>query len=339
MVAVSVPGIVPPTGGVALTQESDTMCSGVTFHPELGVTSGPCDNEMTSYPLDTATDASQKLNELLAQYGPFHAQTPVGMVNFSGLGEEPADPTTQRLIAELTRFLTDIALSGRTSAGSQLAFGWHREGGIAGFCDDLAVYTYGQAIISSCQNNGGDGPSPQWLSLDQLSSLYNWVDRFSSFEVEESDPAGVSDAMSISLTFTGLGSEEPTEADKEAILNFASQLFAPTTAVPFTPHTVSGDPGEVVDAFLSSLLEDQTGQSSIAYLNPALQEQVNEGRAIPQMLGLQDTFSTFEYSIVDRGTDNGTAVVGATIGKTQVITITFSLNKEGDLWYISQIEQ
>jgi hypothetical protein len=106
----------------------------------------------------------------------------------------------------------------------EAAITWHREGGIAGFCDDLVVYVSGYASASSCKG-GQSTPSGQGnLTADQLSQLHSWVNSMKSFTVDQKDPA-IADAMSIHMVFQGRGSNEPTEADKAAILNFASQLY------------------------------------------------------------------------------------------------------------------
>ena len=343
---VLVPGLVPPTGGIALTQEGEEQCTAVIFHEESGVQAGFCEEELASYPGDTPETAGQ-LNELITQYAPFHAQTPVGTINFSGLGDTPADPIIQRQIAELTRFYTDIIISGRASAGSQLALSWNRSGGIAGFCDDLAVYTYGLALASSCNPLPTDTGGQLWLSSEQLAQLYDWVDRFSSFEFDQSDPPNVLDGLSMLLVFHGSGQETATAAEQQAIADFAQALFAEAAGLEITAepmptaatHTVTGDAGTVVGAFLAALVEDETGQSSVIYLNQALQQQVSAGQTVPQLLGLSDGLSAYEYTITDNGRGDDTAVVEATLNETNPVTVTFTLTRQDDLWVISQITQ
>jgi hypothetical protein len=93
-----------------------------------------------------------------------------------------------------------------------------------------------------------------------------------------------------------------------------------------------------VGAFLAALLEDETGQSSVIYLNQALQQQVSAGQTVPQLLGLSDPLSAYEYTITDNGTGDDTAVVEATLNEPNPVTVTFTLTRQNELWVISQIE-
>jgi hypothetical protein len=285
---------------------------------------------------------------MIAQYAPFQAQTQIGAVTFNGLGDTAANPTVQRQIAELTRFFTDIIISGRASAASQLAFSWSRSGGIAGFCDDLAVYTYGLALANSCNIQTSDNGGELWLDPEQLAQIYDWVDRFSTFEFDQSDPPTVLDGLSLLLVFNGSGQETAAEADQQAVADFAAALFAQVTGLETDeassevtttpiPHTVTGDAGEVVGAFLAALVEDETGQSSIIYLDQPLQQQVSAGQTVTQLLGLSDRLSFYEYTITDNGRGDDTAVVEATLNETNPVALTFTLTRQDGLWYISQI--
>ncbi len=99
---------------------------------------------------------------------------------------------------------------------------WHREGGIAGFCDDLNVYLSGKAIASSCQS--GETYPEGTLTEAELGQLYDWSARFGALAVEMKDPAAA-DAMTVILTFNGSGYAEPTEADKQAMSAWAGEIY------------------------------------------------------------------------------------------------------------------
>ncbi len=99
---------------------------------------------------------------------------------------------------------------------------WHREGGIAGFCDDLNVYLSGKAIASSCQS--GETYPEGTLTEAELGQLYDWSARFGALAVEMKDPA-VADAMTVILTFNGSGYAQPTEADKQAMSAWAQEIY------------------------------------------------------------------------------------------------------------------
>lgn len=103
---------------------------------------------------------------------------------------------------------------------------WSRSGGIAGFCDQLMMFASGRALSSSCKNT--DTRSGVQLSAEQMATLTDWTQRFSSFTYEQTDPASA-DAMTLSLVFTGSGQQSASDADKAAMLEFAQAVF---TAAP-----------------------------------------------------------------------------------------------------------
>jgi hypothetical protein len=103
---------------------------------------------------------------------------------------------------------------------------WNRSGGIAGFCDQLFVFPQGYALAASCKD--ANSQNRVMLSPEQKSTLQTWIQRFRSFTYEQKDPA-VADAMTVSLAFTGEGQEDPSEAEKAAMLEFASQIYTSGT--------------------------------------------------------------------------------------------------------------
>ena len=108
-----------------------------------------------------------------------------------------------------------------------IALTWHREGGLAGFCDDLVVYASGEAQASGgCGQNAG--PSADYLfailSQDELAQFDQWLADFGLVTVTHQDPA-TADAMKMTLTLNGLGAGQPTEADKQALMLWAQDLF------------------------------------------------------------------------------------------------------------------
>ena len=97
---------------------------------------------------------------------------------------------------------------------------YHREGGIAGFCDDVLIYANGSAKISSCKSAQ---KADVTLSVTQLATLTQWLDKFQGFDYQHKDPA-VADAMTVSLKLIGNGQNQASDADIQAILGFLSQI-------------------------------------------------------------------------------------------------------------------
>lgn len=101
---------------------------------------------------------------------------------------------------------------------------YHREGGIAGFCDDVFIYANGKAKISSCKSSLS---TEVILNETQLASLTQWLDKFEEFDYQHKDPA-VADAMSVSLKLIGNGQNPASDADIQSILALMSQLVLQT---------------------------------------------------------------------------------------------------------------
>jgi hypothetical protein len=102
---------------------------------------------------------------------------------------------------------------------------WHREGGLAGFCDDLIIDAVGLVDAASCADDPAATVSHGQLPPDDLARLEAWLDEYQPFEVEQADPA-TADGMAITLTFAGRGPADPTDADKQQILDFAAEIYA-----------------------------------------------------------------------------------------------------------------
>jgi hypothetical protein len=156
-------------------------------------------------------------------YAPFEAETPAGEVSFAGKGAVEATLAEQRMIAEWARLVALEAAGGHGGASWGLAFTWHREGGIAGFCDDVTVYVSGEVYLASCQHAEPENLGRGRLNADQLEQVYAWLDGLKNFEYEQRDKA-VADAMTLRLVFSGAGTREATEADRQAIIQFAQAL-------------------------------------------------------------------------------------------------------------------
>ncbi len=223
---VGVPVSGAPGGGLSLTW-TDGGCHLALVQPGSGVKSGPCDGPLTAYAFspDTAEAAAQ-LDTMMARLTPFYAETAVGLLNVNGFGAELASPAQVRQLAELAHWLTETAVAGRSSAADHLAFSWHREGGIAGFCDDLAVYSTGLAQATSCRGTNVSA----WLSNEQLAQLYDWRDTLQGFDFEQADAAGAADGLRHAVMFMGNGRNQPTETQKQAVLTLADAIFAAAVA-------------------------------------------------------------------------------------------------------------
>ena len=99
---------------------------------------------------------------------------------------------------------------------------WRREGGIAGFCDELKVWANGELRASSCRP-GGSSKSGR-LSTEEAARLDRWRRSFGAVDVQTKDPGGA-DAMTTTLSLKGTVSAQPTENERQEILDWAHALY------------------------------------------------------------------------------------------------------------------
>ncbi|MEK7312632.1 MAG: hypothetical protein AAB382_11725, partial [Chloroflexota bacterium] len=107
-----------------------------------------------------------------------------------------------------------------------LALRWHREGGIAGFCDDLIVYASGEVHAIGCKASDGIAADSlrAVLSEAEMNQFNEWMTKFGAVTVKFEDPA-VADQMKVSLSLYGSGDGQPTEAERQAIVTFAQTVY------------------------------------------------------------------------------------------------------------------
>lgn len=190
------------------------------------VQAGKCGSALSTSALEPGR--VEELSTLTARYASFFYETPTGTVQFQGQGQQKPTTAEMRSIAEWANLAAQEAISGRTSAAAGLAMAWHREGGIAGLCDDVSIYLTGWAVPSSCKPGQVTSKAPYRLSADQLAQMFAWVDQYKNFEYDTKDPA-TADAMKSSLIFTGSGTALPSADQQAKIADFAAQVFAERT--------------------------------------------------------------------------------------------------------------
>jgi hypothetical protein len=215
-------------------QFTDTICQAVLIGDE-GIAFGECNAPMIASQL-TSEDRKTDLEFFNEAFFPFQADTPAGKIIFTGKGTQKPTLAEKRMVAEWARLVYTEALTGHSGASYGLSFAWHREGGFAGFCDDISVYLTGEIYATSCKSGTAAGLGRSRLDAAQLAQIYAWVDKFKNFEISHSDGEGVPDSLTTYLTFSGAGTEQPTEEDQQAILEFAADLYAG-----FTPAGANTD--------------------------------------------------------------------------------------------------
>ena len=159
-----------------------------------------------------------------------------GLRLLAGIGSRALAPEERRAVRETmdgacARTLPldviarrDLAGADRTSDREPL-LAWHREGGIAGFCDDLVVMRGGLAAIASCRTAHAVRDTV-WLAASDLAQVYAWSDSMGQTVVLHADPPGVRDRLQVVFTLQGSGRRAAAEAEKAAIEAWAAHLVA-----------------------------------------------------------------------------------------------------------------
>ena len=223
----------------------------------------------------------------------------------------------------------------RTNADGSIAvpaqaLTWHREGGIAGFCDDLMVDQTGMAVAMSCKSGLPQEVGRATLNAEPAQQFQTWLASLSSFEAKQTDQA-TADAMTIRLSFNGRGGATASDADKQAIEEFATELYAQISQ---GQSTGADDPALVVSDFLTALQSDPSGKSSLAYLSQDLQASVQSGNPVSQLLGVESTFRSFGISGKHGEDGSKYALVEVGLNAVSPLKRAFELVQENGSWVI-----
>jgi hypothetical protein len=108
-----------------------------------------------------------------------------------------------------------------------VALTWKREGGIAGFCDNLSVFLSGEVYGSQCRTGDSRMATFVYLfSATEQKQFASWAAKYEEVNIDASDPKGVSDRMVVTLTFIGQGDQQVIPVtDQQEMLEFAQALY------------------------------------------------------------------------------------------------------------------
>lgn len=117
-----------------------------------------------------------------------------------------------------------ISADGSRVQPATIALTWTRDGGVAGFCDQLTVFLSGEVYGSNCRSQQPEA-TMNLLTATEQRQIFTWIKKFGQANVEESDPPMVADRMVVKLEFQGNGTSKPSDADKQALMQFAQTLY------------------------------------------------------------------------------------------------------------------
>ena len=122
------------------------------------------------------------------------------------------------------RSMTDdgpASIQENAPSSKSIVLTWQREGGFAGFCDELKIYLSGEIRTSSCRV---PAIKTGRLSDEQQKRLNQWISTFGAIAIETKDSPS-NDAMILKMTMKGTGHLQPTEADRIMLLDWAQITF------------------------------------------------------------------------------------------------------------------
>ena len=128
--------------------------------------------------------------------------------------------------ALLASSLSTLAACDRAQpeSDSPIVLAWSREGGLAGFCDELKVAASGEVTASSCK---AAGVKTRKLSSDEMARLDPWLTAFGSVTATSQDVA-TTDAMTMKITLSGKGQNQPSVTQRQELLDWAQQVYQQT---------------------------------------------------------------------------------------------------------------
>ena len=222
---VIIPGPIPQSAGLSFTTNTNDTCQAFIFTKTHEAAYGPCGNEFA--PVNFVDDIrTTELNHYTTTYQSFTMVSPQGYLNFIGNGSMEASPAEMQSILRWAELASGEIQSGTevtNDLNNGLIFTWHREGGIAGFCNDLSVYATGKAVATDCTHETEQLIGVGWLNKDQLGQLYQWEQELAWFEYDPQSTA-TADAMQIYVNFNGNG-DIVTESDQQAVASFAQEIY------------------------------------------------------------------------------------------------------------------
>ena len=108
-----------------------------------------------------------------------------------------------------------------------VALTWTRQGGIAGFCDNLTIFLSGEVYGKQCkpQSKEATGTFAKLLSASERDQFDAWINEFGLVELDASNPIGVSDRMIVKLSMFGNGNSMLTKPEEQKLYDWVQNLY------------------------------------------------------------------------------------------------------------------
>lgn len=134
--------------------------------------------------------------------------------------------------------------------------------------------------------------------------------------------------LMVLVLLVGCGGAQSTATPQPTATPTATPAPTPDANAPYP-----GDAASVVEAFLSTLVADPSGQSSRRFLDAELQDAFAQGRPITAILGVPDL--PVSFSLGPSINETNTAQVQAILVGSSTTPALFVLTQAADGWHIS----
>jgi hypothetical protein len=240
-----------------------------------------------------------------------------------------------KVILEAQNHLYEYRTNGDGSlAMPALALNWHREGGVAGFCEDLVIDQTGEAQTMSCKEGASQNTGQMRLNNGQIQQLESWLSRLEPFQIDQTDNA-TSDALIIQMSFGGMGTQPATETDQHEIEAFAATIYPQVSGD--QASNAMAEPEQTVKDFLATRQIEPSGANSLDFLSESLQAFIESGQTLTNMLGLDISYKSFGIAGSQLEDGSQRALVEADLNAVSPVSRAFELVKEGGLWRINTV--
>ena len=127
------------------------------------------------------------------------------------------------LLASAVLFACDQPGAPPTAVPGAVLLTFERLGGIAGFEDRLVIAAGGEYHLSP--PGGGQPERLGTLEAQRRTQLQAWAGRFAAFTLTLEDNPNGPDNMKRRLVWAGAGKTAPSEAEQQAVLDWAASLL------------------------------------------------------------------------------------------------------------------
>ena len=162
--------------GPALFAEDSTECHRLSVTQDYRAFVGLCDGEQTV--VEFVTNREGGLDDMIARFAPFQADTPQGRITFNGHGEI-AGPAWEHAIANWAQFTHAELASGRVGAANRTVLAWNlgEQSNQPNKCQMLLVLVHGYATagLTPCAGGQIEVITSDWIDLADWEQFDTWL--------------------------------------------------------------------------------------------------------------------------------------------------------------------